>query len=50
MIKFRGWSNGILIEPDTNLNGTYFTEEFEREFAITTKEINDFLDEQQKRG
>ena len=49
MIKFKGWSSGMMIEPDTDLNSAYFTEEFEREFAITTSEINDFLDEQQKR-
>jgi hypothetical protein len=45
-IKFKGWSNGILIEPDTDLKSAYFTEEFDREFAATTSEINEFLGEQ----
>ena len=46
-ITHKGWTNGLMIMPETELDGPYFTGEFQQQFEKTKAAIDVFLDKPQ---
>ncbi len=47
-IAHKGWTPGIVIGPDTDLNGVTFEAEFKKQFEGTRQQIDALLDESSK--